>query len=224
MDHRGTIDKYIGDSIMAIWNAPSTDTDHIARACRAALAASEASEWLEAKWTQLGRPPFRTRCGLHTGMAIVGNVGSRDRMNYTVVGSVPNVASRIEALNKVYGTRVLASGQVAEATRDVFIWREIDKVVPAGMTLPLDLYEPMGVRQPEATADQARLESFLERWHVALATWRRGDMEAAGAAFQALAAEDPADGPSRTFAARCQQFLESGVPDNWNGVTVFREK
>jgi hypothetical protein len=82
----------------------------------------------------------------------------------------------------------------------------------------------MGVRQPEATADQARLESFLERWHVALATWRRGDMEAAGAAFRALAAEDPADGPSRTFAARCQQFLESGVPDNWNGVTVFREK
>jgi adenylate cyclase len=224
MEHGGTIDKYIGDSIMAIWNAPNADTDHIARACRAALAASSASEWLESKWTQRGRTPFRTRCGLHTGMAIVGNIGSLDRMNYTVVGAVPNVASRIEALNKVYGTRILASGEVAAATRDAFVWREIDKVVPAGMTLPLEVYEPVGVRQPESTPEQTRVEAFLERWHVARATWRRGDMAAAAAAFSALAMENPTDGPSRTFAARCKAFLESGIPDAWNGVTVFREK
>ncbi len=224
MDHGGTIDKYIGDSIMAIWNAPSDDADHVVRACRAALAAAHASERLESKWTQRGRAPFRTRCGLHTGLAIVGNIGSLDRMNYTVVGAVPNVASRIEALNKVYGTHILASGQVAGATRDAFLWREVDKVVPAGMTRMLEIHEPMAARSSEAAADEARLEAFLERWHAALATYRRGDVAAAGLAFRALVAENPDDGPCRTFAARCEMLLKDGVPDGWDGVTVFREK
>ncbi|WP_178133270.1 adenylate/guanylate cyclase domain-containing protein [Vineibacter terrae] len=224
MDHGGTIDKYIGDSIMAIWNAPSDDADHVGRACRAALAAAHASERLESKWTQRGRAVFRTRCGLHTGMAIVGNIGSLDRMNYTVVGAVPNVASRIEALNKVYGTQILASGQVAEAARDAFIWREVDMVVPAGMTRMLQVYEPMAARSPEAAADQALIEAFVERWRVALAAYRRGDVAVAGEAFRALAAEDPNDGPCRTFVARCEMLLKDGVPDDWDGVTVFREK
>jgi adenylate cyclase len=224
MKHGGTIDKYIGDSIMALWNAPNSDIDHIANACRAALAAADASRWLEAKWTQRGRPPFQTRCGLHTGTAIVGNIGSLDRMNYTVVGAVPNAASRIESLNKVYGTRVLASGEVVAATREQFVWRDIDRVVPAGMTLAIDVHELVGLKQAGDSPAQAESAVFLNRWHAALALYRRGDMEAAGRTFRDLARDRPDDTASRVFAARCEQFVETGVPDAWNGVTVFREK
>src|SRR6185312_11013253 len=98
---------------MAFWNAPQPHPDHIIDACRAALDVASASRGLAKKWRSRGRPAFRTRIGLHTGLAVVGNVGGRDRINYTLVGAVANQASRLESLNKVYGTEVLASGEVA---------------------------------------------------------------------------------------------------------------
>lgn len=217
--HGGTIDKYIGDSIMAIWNAPDPDADHIANACYAALEAAATSEWLMQKWEQRGRETFRTRCGLHTGVAVVGNVGSLDRLSYTVVGTIPNQASRLESLNKVYGTRILASGQVFEVVRDRFIWRHIDTVVPVGATVPLDLYELI----PDAGGHEDR-RAFLSRWNDALAAYRVGDMATASRAFHALLHEHPSDGPCRTFAQRCDMYLHRGVPADWNGVTVFQHK
>ncbi len=222
--HGGTIDKYIGDSIMAIWNAPEPDADHVTRACRAALAAAATSEWLEKKWEQRGRETFRTRCGLHTGVAVVGNVGSLDRLSYTVVGTIPNQASRLEGLNKVYGTKILASGPVFEAAREHFVWRHIDKVVPVGAILALDLYEPMAEADAAASPAHEKRSIFLSRWNDALAAYRRGDMAGASRAFHALAHEHPADGPCQTFAQRCDVFVERGLPRDWNGVTVFQHK
>ena len=121
--NHGMIDKYIGDGIMAFWNAPEPDPDHVVNACRAALQAAAAGRQLSEKWRQRGRPGFRTRFGLHTGLAVVGNVGAREHINYTLVGAVANQASRLEGLNKVYGTEILASGEVAGATADRFVWR-----------------------------------------------------------------------------------------------------
>ena len=115
--NHGMIDKYIGDSIMAFWNAPEPDPDHIANACRAALQAAVAGNRLSVKWRGRGRSGFRTRFGLHTGLAVVGNVGARERINYTLVGAVANQASRLEGMNKVYGTEILASGEVAGRDR-----------------------------------------------------------------------------------------------------------
>ena len=142
--NRGTIDKYIGDGIMAFWNAPEPDPDHIANACRAALQAAAAGRQLSEKWRQLGRPGFRTRFGLHTGLAVVGNVGAREHINYTLVGAVANQASRLEGLNKMYHTEILASGEVAGATADRFVWRQIDRIVAAGTTEEHEIHEPMG--------------------------------------------------------------------------------
>ena len=142
--NRGMIDKYIGDSIMAFWNAPEPDPDHIANACRAALQAAAAGNQLSRKWRSRGRPGFRTRFGLHTGLAVVGNVGARERINYTLVGAVANQASRLEGLNKAYGTEILASGEVARATADRFVWRHIDRVVAAGTTEQHEIHEPLG--------------------------------------------------------------------------------
>ena len=143
--NRGMIDKYIGDSVMAFWNAPELDPDHVVHACRAALQAAAGEPRAGRRsGAARGRPVFRTRFGLHAGPAVVGNVGARERINYTLVGAVANQASRLEGLNKVYGTDILASGEVAARTAEQFVWRPIDRIVAAGTTEVLEIFEPLG--------------------------------------------------------------------------------
>jgi len=104
---RGTVDKFIGDMIMAIWNAPADDPDHAANACAGALGFMRANGRLNAEFEREGWPAYRTRCGLHTGEAVVGNIGSEDHVNYTALGGTVNLAARLEGLNKNYGTSIL---------------------------------------------------------------------------------------------------------------------
>jgi adenylate cyclase len=217
--NRGTIDKYIGDGIMAFWNAPEPDPDHIANACRAALQAAAAGNQLSEKWRGRGRPGFRTRFGLHAGPAVVGNVGARERINYTLVGAVANQASRLEGLNKIYGTEILASGEVAGATADRFVWRDIDRIVAAGTTEVHEIQEPMGEID---TAPQHAV--FLDHWRTARAAYGAGHFEDALRSFRAAAALRPDDGPCRLFMGRCVAFLRDGVPEGWNGVWHFDSK
>ncbi len=217
--NRGMIDKYIGDSVMAFWNAPELDPDHVANACRAALQAATASRWLADKWRKLGRPVFRTRIGLHTGPAVVGNVGARERINYTLVGAVANQASRLEGLNKVYGTEILASGEVMTASGDGFIWRHIDRIVAAGTTEMHDLYELIG--KIEHAHDHA---AFLDQWRAGHAAYAEGRFDAAVACFRSAAAIRPDDGPCQTFIERCGDLSRSGRPDGWDGVWHFDRK
>ena len=213
------IDKYIGDSIMAFWNAPEPDPDHIANACRAALQAAAAGDQLSEKWRGRGRPGFRTRFGLHTGLAVVGNVGARERINYTLVGAVANQASRLEGLNKAYGTAILASGEVAGATADRFVWRHIDRIVAAGTTEQHDIHEPLG------EIDSAPLHAgFLAQWEAGRTAYREGRFEAALACFRATASLRPDDGPSRVFIERCTAFLRVGTPQDWDGIWHFDRK
>jgi adenylate cyclase len=217
--HRGMIDKYIGDSVMAFWNAPQPDPDHIYNACATALDAAAASRQLADKWIELGRAPFRTRIGLHTGMAVVGNVGARRRINYTLVGAVANQASRLEALNKIYGTEILASGDVATATADRFVWRSIDRIVAAGTTEALDIHEPLGgIEQADRQAP------LLARWQIARAAYAEGRFVEASDAFQAVLALKPDDGPSRAFIRRCTDLAAVAPPPDWDGVWHFDRK
>ncbi len=139
-----TIDKYIGDSVMAFWNAPEPQEDHVRRACRGALAAAARVDRLNAQLVAEGRPPMRTRFGIHTGEAVVGNVGSIDRMNYTALGHTVNVAARFEALNKEHGTRILVSEPVRSAVGDAFRFRFIAEIVPRGASGSLAAYELLG--------------------------------------------------------------------------------
>jgi len=217
--NRGMIDKYIGDSVMAFWNAPEPDPDHIANAVRAALQAAEASRRLADKWRERGRPTFRTRIGLHTGPALVGNVGARERINYTLVGAVANQASRLEGLNKSYGTDLLASGEVAKPTVSRFVWRHIDRVVAAGTTETLEIYEPMG---EIATAGQHA--AFLELWRRAHDAYDKGHYEEALAGFKEAQAARPDDAPCATFIARCTRLLRDGLPKDWDGTWHFDQK
>ncbi len=217
--NRGMIDKYIGDSIMAFWNAPEPDPDHIANACRAALQAAAAGNQLSEKWKSRGRPGFRTRFGLHTGPAVVGNVGARERINYTLVGAVANQASRLEGLNKAYRTEILASGEIAGATADRFVWRHIDRIVAAGTTEQHEIHEPLG------EIDSApRHAELLAQWESGRAAYGEGRFEAALACFRATASLRPSDGPSRVFIERCLAFLRDGAPTDWNGTWHFDRK
>ena len=216
--NKGTIDKYIGDSIMAFWNAPLLDPDHVVHACRAALAAAAAGRQLADKWRALGRPGFRTRFGLHAGPAVVGNVGARDRINYTLVGAVANQASRLEGLNKVYGTEILASGEVARRTAADFVWREIDRVIPAGTTDPLVIFEPLGPGNAKQFTD------FLFRWQQARAAYRDQRFAEAILHFECANELHPGDGPCRVFIGRCQELVRCGVPDGWDGIWSFDKK
>jgi adenylate cyclase len=217
--NRGMIDKYIGDSIMAFWNAPEPDPDHIANACRAALQAAAAGNQLSEKWKSRGRPGFRTRFGLHTGPAVVGNVGARERINYTLVGAVANQASRLESLNKAYGTEILASGEIAGATADRFVWRHIDRIVAVGTTEQHEIHEPLG------EIDSApRHAELLAQWEAGRAAYREGRFEAALACFRATTSLKPGDGPSRVFIERCTAFRRDGTPRDWDGTWHFDRK
>jgi adenylate cyclase len=141
----GTIDKFIGDAVMVFWNAPDPQPDHVARACRAVLAAKAAGERLNAEFEAEGLTPFFTRFGVHVGEAVVGNVGSTERMNYTALGNTVNLAARLEGLNKQAGTAVLVSEDVYTRVRDQFEFNPFDAVVAKGMTRETRIFELVGV-------------------------------------------------------------------------------
>jgi adenylate cyclase len=142
-----TIDKYIGDSVMAFWNAPEDQPDHVRRACRGALRAAARIDRLNAEFEAEGRRAMPTRFGLHTGEAVVGNVGSVDRMNYTALGHTVNVAARLEVLNKIHGTTILVSEAVRQEAGEGFEFRFVGNEVPRGAREPVPIYSLVGLRE-----------------------------------------------------------------------------
>ncbi|MGO4524158.1 adenylate/guanylate cyclase domain-containing protein [Microvirga sp. 2MCAF35] len=163
MEHGGTVDKFVGDAIMAIWNAPADDPDHVARACAAVLACREANRKLNEEFEREGWPAYRTRYGLHTGEAVVGTIGSSDRMAYTVLGAAVNLAARLEPLNKDYGTEILVSEAVREQVADRFAFRIIDTIQPKGFEARVRVYELCGALAGEAAPSPATSSPGLSR-------------------------------------------------------------
>lgn len=142
--HGGTVDKFVGDAIMAIWNAPADDPDHVAHACAAVLACREANRKLNEEFAREGWPSYQTRFGLHTGEAVVGTIGSDDRLAYTVLGAAVNLAARLEPLNKEYGTEILVSEAVQCRVSDRFAFRAIGTTQPKGFEAKVQVYELCG--------------------------------------------------------------------------------
>jgi adenylate cyclase len=140
----GTVDKFIGDAVMVFWNAPNSQPDHIERACRAVLASKMACEKLNAQFEAEGVKPFFTRFGIHVGEAVVGNLGSTERMNYTALGNTVNLAARLEGLNKQFGTAILVSEGVYLRVQHCFLFRPLDSVIAKGMTKQTRIFELVG--------------------------------------------------------------------------------
>ena len=140
----GTVDKFIGDAVMVFWNAPNPQSDHVERACRAALAGRAACEKLNAQFETEGLKPFFTRFGIHVGEAVVGNLGSTERMNYTALGNTVNLAARLEGLNKQFGTAILVSEDVYLRVQGCFQFRALESVIAKGMTRETNVFELVG--------------------------------------------------------------------------------
>ncbi|CAA7619299.1 Adenylate cyclase 1 protein [Magnetospirillum sp. LM-5] len=208
--NRGTIDKYIGDAVMAMWNAPLDDPDHVVNACRAMLACRDGIHKDQAG------PALVTRMGLHTGIAMVGNVGSSDRMQYTALGAMVNLASRIESLNKQLGTELLVTDAVAQAVAGRFLLRPFGPVVVAGASIPMAVHELVD----EAGADHPHLAA----WNRAFAAYESRDWAAAIDGFAAFTESHPADKAGHLLLANARHFQAEGCPADWDGALRFTSK
>jgi adenylate cyclase len=219
LEHGGTLDKYMGDALMAFFGAPLHQPDHAARACRATLDMGVELERLNEGWHRSGKlPPHLTLgigIGLNSGEMSVGNVGSEAVFGYTVIGDNVNLGSRIEGLNKDYGTRILVSEFTVAAAGAGFLFRELDWVRVKGKQKPVGLYELLSA-QPASSRDQERADRFAQ----GLAAYRARDFQAALEIFTDLAD----DGPAKTFRDRCEAYLEDPPPPDWDGVEVRKSK
>ncbi|MFP8777611.1 adenylate/guanylate cyclase domain-containing protein [Hydrogenophaga sp. RWCD_12] len=213
-----TVDQYVGDAVLAFWNAPEPTPDHAQRACEAALAAQTAIAALNADWQRRGLGiSFRTRIGINTGEAIVGNIGSDERMSYTAIGDQVNLASRLEGANKNYGTSVLLSQHTRDELRpDTFITRRVDQLVPVGKSVPIKVYELVG-RKGEVP--EARM-AVLTDYEAAFTAYQQREFAAA----IALLEQQPHDPPSKVLLSRCRQYLDQPPPPAWDGSFLLTSK
>jgi len=213
--HQGTIDKYIGDSVMAFWNAPLPIERDARRACLAALHAVRACEALFASPAWNGLPRWVTRYGIHRDRVMVGNFGAPDRMNYTAMGDGVNTASRLEGLNKAYGTTIMVSETIRDAVASEFVFRKLDIVAVKGKAKPTEVFELIGAAEDTQKPASARIyenafEAYLAREF------------AKGA--ELLRSQIACDAPSNTLFHRCVEFQHQPPPRDWNGVFVAHTK
>jgi adenylate cyclase len=225
LSREGTVDKYIGDAIMCFWGAPSPVPNQEQQACRTALLCIKKLEALNCSWQRDGKPPLRTRFGINTGEVSVGNMGSSERMNYTVLGDAANLASRLEGINKYYGTRVIVGEETHDAVAGHFVWRPIDVVAVKGKARGVRIYELLSglAQDPEIppSPDDLKRQALTER---AFSAYLGRDFETAAALYGELSAEFPSDPIGELFVRRCHDYLKSPPDPNWSGVTYMTEK
>lgn len=220
IEHRGTIDKYIGDSIMAFWGAPKPLDDHPLYACRAALSVNENLAELGKKWAAEGKPVLTQRIGIHTGEVIVGNFGSSTRMNYTAIGDGVNLASRMEGLNKFYGTEILISEAVHEEVKNFMIARKTDIAAVKGKLESTSIYQLICSREK---ADSDLLE-WIELFHNGFSLYVKKDWNGALRLFRKVLKIKKNDSVSRIFIERCELFKKHPPEKDWNGVFQMSSK
>jgi adenylate cyclase len=221
--HQGTLDKYIGDAVMAFWGAPYEEPDHAIRSCEAALDMIERVRTLQKKWEAEGKPHLEIGIGLNTGVASVGRMGSSLRRGYTALGDAVNLTSRLEGMNKEYGTSILVSQSCYEAAKSAgLVFRELDLIRVKGKLQPVTIYQLVG-REGEIAHDPGTRE-LLERFAQARSLYCNRSWEQAQHAFESLLAKWPEDGPSRTYWKRCQEYLFEEPPHAWDGVFVMTSK
>ena len=220
MEHNGTVDKYIGDAIMAFWNAPVEMNDHAKVACLATLKILQRIRELEKKWTAEGKPVFRTRIGLNTGDVVVGNMGSEQRLNYTVIGDPVNLASRLESLNKYYGSNVIISQFTHEKCAADFEVRTLDYVLVKGKIKAVSIYELLAEKGDISTVDR----EYILYYEEAIAYYLKREWGKAIEIFERLLLQKPDDGPCRMFLERCREYKVSPPPESWTGEYAHEKK
>jgi adenylate cyclase len=219
-DHQGTLDKYIGDAVMAFWGAPTPQPDHALRACRAALSMLERLAVLREKWRERGLPDIDIGIGINTGPMSVGFVGSQDRFyNYTVLGDAVNLASRLEGANKEYGTRIILGPSTYDDVKDAVVVRELDLVRVKGKREPVHIYELLALAP--ATPE---LAAFVERFRWGLSAYAAQRWDEAMARFREADALRGGDPTSRKYVERCEAMRREPPGPEWDGVFQMKTK
>ena len=214
-EHGGFVDKYVGDAIIAVFGAPQHDPDHALHAVQSALACDKRLKELEDSFNLPGGLKVSARIGVNTGPMLVGNIGSSDRLNYTIMGDAVNLAARIEGVNKMYGTTVMASDSTMEQCRGEIQVRELDIVRVKGKETPTTIYEPL---QEELINNP----DLLNRFSDALTAYRNRDFQTAYNTFNQLA--EQGDLASEKFAVRAKHYVDNPPPADWDKVNTLDSK
>ena len=218
--HRGNVNKYLGDGIMAIFGAPRGDPNHASLACFAALDSQSELAKLREQWKAEGQPEISARIGINSGWLVVGNMGSQARLEYTVMGDTVNLASRLEGANKFYDTLILLGPRTYElAARDIEA-REVDLMRVKGKNEPVVVFELLA-RKGYLSAEQRRV---IETYSEGLEAYNHRDFKTAAAQFEAVLALDPRDGPARVYLERAKEYLVAPPPADWDGVYELKSK
>jgi len=220
ISHGGTIDKYEGDAIMAFYGAPQPYTDHEIRACLAAIDMKKRLREMQEQWKKIGQHQLFVRMGMNTGMAVVGNMGSRMRMDYTAMGDSVNLASRLEGANKFYGSTAMISENTYANVKDTAETRKLDIIRVIGKTEPIGIYELLGLKGklPQKVYDT------IEHYNEGLKFFGERQWKRAMKAFEDALKILPDDGPSKTYVGRCEEFMKKPPSKKWDGVYSMKSK
>jgi adenylate cyclase len=220
LEEEAMVDKYIGDAIMAIFGAPIPRADHAKVACLTSLKVQRALTAHYHGQAGQSNPIFETRIGLHTGRMIVGNIGSTNRLDYTAIGDTVNLASRLEGVNKIFGTKIIISESTFEQAKDSIEVRELDLLRVKGKQVPIRIYELLGEKNSLTASENMKMGQFAE----ALGLYKTKKFGAAQKVFLKILLHHPDDGPSANYVIRCKRLAKEKLPSPWDGVFTLTTK
>lgn len=227
LNGKGTVDKFIGDAVMAFWGAPEEDQNQVNNACRTLLKCLYGNKALNESWISQGKPEMYTRFGLHSGEAIVGNVGSKNRMNYTALGDTVNLASRLEGANKVFGTHIMVSETVFEQAKESFLMRPLDAIIVKGKHKAIFVYELMATLNPD---DGAEIFASAEQKDLATMTtkgfdlYQKKEFGKSLRVYQDILKRFPEDTVAKLYVERIETFIKEPPPHDWDGTWKLTSK
>jgi len=216
----GTVDKYVGDAIVAFFGAPHPYPDHALKLCLAAIDMKKRLAEMREAWRKEGQMEIKARMGINTGNAVIGNMGSRTRMDYTMMGDSVNLAARLEGANKYYGTYAMISESTYHQVKEHVDARELDTIRVVGKDEPIKVFELLGRKGelPDYMTD------MLRKYQEGLELFHARDWKGARTAFKAGVKIVQDDGPSNTYIERCSEFIDTPPPKNWDGVYKMKAK
>ena len=220
LNNEGTVDKFEGDAIIAFFGAPNYLDNQAEVACKSCIEMQKRLAALRTKWKELNKPELKMRIGLCTGSAVVGNMGSKNRMDYTMMGDTVNTAARLEGVNKIYGIYTLISETTYESGGKGFLTREIDSIKVVGKKEPVSIYELIGF--PDDYNE--KMQKIIGLYSKGLNAYRNKNWEKAIAFFNDVLGVAPDDGPSTTMLARCKELILNPPEKDWDGSFTMKTK